>query len=85
MLDLSNLDWYEISDTEEQATDKYGNVFTREKDIITLPLFCSLCKNMISSIEDVESMKSVDCCKDCKDIYYYPNKEKWESGWRPEN
>lgn len=84
MLDLSNLVWYEISETEEQAEDSQGNIYTREKDVETLTLFCTICDNLISTIDDVELMKSIGCCKECEINYYYPNKEKWNQGWRPE-
>ena len=84
MLDLNNLKWYEISETEEQATDEDGNIFTREKDMVIIPLYCNVCKNIISTVEDIDSMKSIECCSDCKEVYYHPNREKWDSGWRPE-
>lgn len=75
MLDLNNLVWYEISDSEEQAEDRYGNIFTRDKDLITISLYCSLCNNIIATIEDVESMKSNECCNQCKELNYYSSKE----------
>ena len=84
MLDLNNLIWYDISETEEQAIDSHGNVFNREKNIETLPLSCSICENMLSTIEDMETIRTIGCCKDCETVYYYPNKEKWNNGWRPE-
>ena len=84
MLDLNNLVWYEISETEEQATDRFGNIITREKEDKTLLLHCNVCKNLISTIEDIETIKKIDCCSDCETTYYYPNKEKWDNGWRPE-
>ena len=67
MLDLNNLVWYEISESEEQAMDSIGNIFTREKSITTLSLYCKSCKNIIYTIEDVESMKSDDLCSICKE------------------
>ena len=24
------------------------------------------------------------CCEECELTYYYPNKEKWDKGWRPD-
>ena len=64
---MNNLVWYEISDSEELAEDRYGNIFTREKNITTLSLHCKSCKNIIYTIEDVESMKSDDLCSICKE------------------
>ncbi len=83
MLGLNNLTWYEISDTEEQAVDNQGNIYTREKNIDTLPLYCNICDNMIATVEDIETMKNIGCCTECEIVYYYPNKQKWDNGWRP--
>ena len=75
MLDLNNLTWYEISDLEEQAIDKSGNIFTREKNMENISLFCNVCNNMIATIEDVESMKANNCCNQCFETNSYINKE----------
>jgi hypothetical protein len=34
-------------------------------------------------MKDVISAKEKNICNDCYEIYYYPNKEKWDKGWRP--
>lgn len=48
-----------------------------------LPISCPVCQVMIATIEDVTSLREKDCCADCNLTYYYPNKEKWDKGWRP--
>jgi len=50
----------------------------------TLPLDCPVCHNMIVTVEDVNSLREKECCADCNITYYYPNKEKWDKGWRPD-
>jgi len=46
---------------------------------------CPICKLALSSTADVINYKQNGCCKSCDDLYRYPNKEKWEEGWRPDN
>ena len=38
---------------------------------------------MIATVEDIETMKNIGCCTECEIVYYYPNKQKWDNGWRP--
>ena len=74
--------WYKIdSKTEEKYVD--GIRYVKPIDLNPLRLDCSVWKRLISSVEDVETCKSSNTCSSCYDLYYYPNKEKWENGWRP--
>ncbi len=50
----------------------------------TLSISCPVCNNLIASIEDVTSLKEKGCCEECELTHYYPNKEKWDKGWRPD-
>ena len=59
-------------------------VWIDETDEKPLSIDCSVCKKLVATVEDVESIKKYNCCEDCELIYYYPNKEKWDKGWRPE-
>tara|TARA_B100001059_G_C17587962_1_gene453181 strand:+ start:395 stop:655 length:261 start_codon:yes stop_codon:yes gene_type:complete len=83
MSNINEAKWYEIDkDLEEAFVD--GVRFVRPKNDIALSLDCTVCKNLICTIEDVEIMKKEGVCEDCYTTYYYNNKEKWEKGWRPE-
>ena len=49
-----------------------------------LPIACPVCSTMIATVEDIMSLKNNNCCEECELVYYYPNKEKWDKGWRPD-
>ena len=49
-----------------------------------LPIDCPVCNYLIVTVEDVNCLKEFGCCEECHLIYYYPNKEKWDKGWRPD-
>lgn len=74
--------WHDIDNKHEEMF-LHGARFVREKDHNTISLDCPVCKVLIATVEDVSSVKSCGACSNCYDIYYYPNKEKWEKGWRP--
>lgn len=44
---------------------------------------CPICQYMLRDDRDFEMSKKVGTCAECADIYYYPNAEAWEAGWRP--
>jgi len=47
------------------------------------PLFCPLCNAIMRSNSDVSSYSKFKCCDSCSTFWAYPNKVKWEQGWRP--
>jgi len=47
------------------------------------PLDCPICKSALGSREDVSNYDTHGCCSECDLIWRYPNKEKWQEGWRP--
>ena len=46
---------------------------------------CPICKKALSSRQDLINYRQYECCSTCDIVYRYPNKEKWEEGWRPDN
>jgi len=46
---------------------------------------CPVCGKALSSVVDVINFRKHGCCHECEVIYRYPNREKWENGWRPDN
>ena len=50
---------------------------------IAKQLDCSVCNTLLSGKEDVLSYKQNGCCKLCTDVFVYPNRQKWDEGWRP--
>jgi len=79
---LDRKGWHKI---DSKTEEKYLNGIRYVKPIDSQPLRldCSVCKRLIATVEDVETTKISETCVSCYDLYYYPNKEKWENGWRP--
>ena len=44
---------------------------------------CPVCKLVLRGLEDVESVQAYGVCTDSQDLFYWPNLEKWNEGWRP--
>ena len=48
------------------------------------PLDCPVCQLAFRHLPDVMNFRKWGCCEQCDLIYRWPNKEKWNKGWRPE-
>ena len=81
MSDLNN-NWNKI-DKENEEKIVGDIIFKRPIKFEYCPLYCDSCKNVISTIEDVNMMKKEKVCELCYITHYYTNKEKWHLGWRP--
>ena len=46
---------------------------------------CPVCGKAFSDLRDIVNFRKWQCCHNCDDKYRYPNREKWENGWRPDN
>ena len=68
MMHMSNIKFNWIDETDESP----------------LPISCPVCDVLIATSNDVSSLKDKGCCEECELTYYYPNKEKWDKGWRPD-
>ena len=79
---LDKKGWHRLDENHDEKISN-GIRFVRQKESLTLRLDCSCCNKLISSIEDVETLKKSETCVSCYELYYVPNKEKWENGWRP--
>ncbi len=44
---------------------------------------CQVCKIVLKDDVDMNTFLEHGACSDCVDTYYYPNADKWNSGWRP--
>lgn len=76
--------WIAIDNNVEEMWINHETRFTRPIKSKTYSCFCSVCKNIIGSIQDFDTIKEFDCCESCYTLYYYPNKNKWNDGWRPD-
>jgi len=63
MLDLIN-DWQKIDNLNEEKIFE-GIRFIRPINQKTYSLFCTKCKNVINSTDDMKSLKENDCCEEC--------------------
>ena len=81
MSDLNK--WYRIDDKTEERINSKGYRFVRPINHKTIPVSCPVCGDLFSTVEDIEKYKEIGCCLNCELMYYFTNKEKWKSGWRP--
>ena len=56
---------------------------TRQSTSKKMPLFCPVCKLVMSSNEDYIYYNKYTACESCSIKYAEGNKEKWKRGWRP--
>ena len=47
------------------------------------PLDCPICNLAFRHKPDVLNYRKWGCCENCDLKYRYPNREKWNNGWRP--
>jgi len=48
-----------------------------------MPFFCSVCEFVMNSHDDFKAIQRFNCCSTCEMTFAQPNREKWDSGWRP--
>jgi len=85
MLDTTKYNkWFKIDNKLEEMWLNHEIRFVRPIGSKTYLNYCPVCKNIIGSTQDFDTLKENDCCESCYNLYYYPNKEKWDKGWRPE-
>ena len=81
---LSSLKWTDYIGDRLITTHPSGFRIIVPKDSDpAISLFCPLCNCILSTGEDVSVCRELGCCEHCKERWYYSNKEKWSSGWRP--
>ena len=81
MLDL-NKKWNKVDKENEELV--VGNIIFKRPIVFEYcSPYCISCENIISTIEDADIVKKQGVCETCYITYYYVNKEKWKSGWRP--
>ena len=50
---------------------------------ISKPLFCPFCESIMRSAMDDDAYNKFTCCDSCATTWAYPNRERWNEGWRP--
>jgi len=61
-----------------------GDLFIVDNSALNImPFFCPVCEFIMNSHEDFGSHSEFSCCEECKTTFAEPNREKWNSGWRP--
>ena len=69
---------------EIQIKDGYRVIKRGSADVDPFPLACHLCDCVLIDEIDEISMVRSNCCFDCEHEVADPNRERWNSGWRPE-
>lgn len=55
-----------------------------EKGNEPVPLFCPVCKTAMKDAQDAQYYRKWGACYNCGTMHAEPNREKWQSGWRPD-
>ena len=55
-----------------------------EGDSLTMPFFCPLCEFVMNNRDDFSAHMRFNCCAECEMSFAQPNRDMWDSGWRPD-
>jgi hypothetical protein len=66
------------------SKENYKLIMNKDYEAENISAFCSVCSHIIRTHSDEASMRKFNCCFQCSVEFAYPNKEKWDNGWRPE-
>lgn len=78
------MEWKEYTRGRVISEHPSGFLIIKPKDYVAdNDIFCKLCSSIMGGILDEESFKKFGCCDSCATFWAYPNKTKWEEGWRP--
>lgn len=58
-------------------------VIVPQETTIVVPLWCPVCKMLLSTSEDSEYFRSRTCCYRCGMKWADPDRKRWMEGWRP--
>jgi hypothetical protein len=48
-------------------------------------IWCPVCEYILTSMEDVRSLKDNDCCDECWLSFGQMRQKEWKEGWRPDS
>jgi protein-arginine kinase activator protein McsA len=48
-------------------------------------IWCPICEYVITSMQDVRSIKDNSCCEDCWLTFGQMRQKEWKEGWRPDS
>jgi|APSaa5957512535_1039671.scaffolds.fasta_scaffold257066_2 hypothetical protein len=49
----------------------------------SIPFDCPVCEILMRDRNDSIAFQIFECCRECMYDIAYPNKDRWEEGWRP--
>ena len=55
-----------------------------ESDSLTMPFFCPVCDFIMNNHDDFSAYRRFSCCAECEMTFAQPNRDMWDSGWRPD-
>ena len=74
------------SDIKDNLKYSYKTNFVviEQKNSSCVPLFCPVCKFLMTGIEDIDSFKNYKCCNECALNWAEANSIAWlDKQWRP--
>jgi len=61
-----------------------GILIIDEGGSMTMPFFCPLCEFIMNNRDDFSAYSRFNCCTECEMTFAQPNRDMWDSGWRPD-
>lgn len=78
-------EWKKYFDDRKRRDHELGFAIIIPNETTTVvPLWCPVCFMLMSTSEDSDYFRSRQCCYRCGLKWADSNREKWNSGWRPE-
>lgn len=79
------MSWKQLSRDRKVKKDVRGfDIITPRLMRPNVPIFCPICKFLMSNFSDTHRYQKYQCCFKCALKWAEPNRTKWiEKGWRP--
>ena len=79
------LEYTKDNDTIRHYVDENIIVIEANSETVDrMPIFCDVCKEAMSSVNDELYYSIFSCCSECGMKWAESNQDKWCTGWRPE-
>ena len=75
--------WNELPNGRKIKDLKRFSIIVPAEETNRVPLECPVCHYLMATLEDTISFQHYACCSACETRWAYPNKDRWQSGWRP--
>ena len=62
---------------------KSTHIIIQSSESNVVPHVCPVCDYLLRTLDDENAYREFGCCDKCADKWARPNRQKWESGYRP--